>query len=165
MNAWILSVVGVICLGVLLEIVLPEGQTGKYVKGAFSLLVIFVIAAPLPKLLNSDFKLDLGGVWYDVDEKYISDTAVISKDALETEMENYLAVNGYTSEITVTLEQHSVKGVERVHIDAVISRAQDTEREVHAERIAKLIAVKFKIPSAKIFVELSVSDIPDGGGE
>ena len=44
MGAWIMSVVGVICLGVLLEIVLPSGKTTKYVRGTFSLLVVFVIS-------------------------------------------------------------------------------------------------------------------------
>ena len=43
MGAWIMSVVGVICLGVLLEIVLPSGKTTKYVRGTFSLLVVYVI--------------------------------------------------------------------------------------------------------------------------
>ena len=48
MGAWILSIAGVICLGILLEIVLSEGKTAKYVKGAFSLLVVIAIVAPLP---------------------------------------------------------------------------------------------------------------------
>ena len=37
LTAWLTGITGVIALGVLLEILLPEGQTGKYVKGAFSL--------------------------------------------------------------------------------------------------------------------------------
>ncbi len=63
MGAWIISVVGVICLGVLLEIVLPEGQTTKYVRGAFSLLVVFVVASIVPTIAKADWNLDLDGIF------------------------------------------------------------------------------------------------------
>ena len=52
MGAWILGITGVVCLGVLIEILLPDGQAGKYVKGAFSLLVVFAVAAPLPSVVK-----------------------------------------------------------------------------------------------------------------
>ena len=53
LTAWMTAIAGVIALGVLLEILLPEGQTGKYVKGAFSLLVIFVVVSPLPGVIRA----------------------------------------------------------------------------------------------------------------
>jgi len=34
MGVWIMSIVGVICLGILLEIMLPDGKTAKYVSAA-----------------------------------------------------------------------------------------------------------------------------------
>ncbi|MEG2561243.1 MAG: stage III sporulation protein AF [Clostridia bacterium] len=55
MSAWILSIVGIITLGVLVDIILPDGETNKYIKGIFSMIVIFMIIAPLPKMMNSDF--------------------------------------------------------------------------------------------------------------
>lgn len=54
MSAWLLSIVGVVSLGVLIEIIMPEGEHSKYIKGIFSLIVVFVIVAPFPKLLDSD---------------------------------------------------------------------------------------------------------------
>ncbi len=63
MKAWVISVVGVICLGVLLEIVLPNGKTTKYVKGAFSLIVVFAIASIIPSIAKSDWKLDAGDIF------------------------------------------------------------------------------------------------------
>ena len=58
MGAWIMSVVGVICLGVLLEIVLPSGKTTKYVRGTFSLLVVYVIASIIPVVAKADWDFD-----------------------------------------------------------------------------------------------------------
>ncbi len=55
MSAWIMSIAGVICLSVLVELVLPLGQMNKYVKGIFSFIIILVIISPLPKLLKKDF--------------------------------------------------------------------------------------------------------------
>lgn len=53
MSAWLLSIVGVVSLGVLIEIIMPEGEHSKYIKGIFSLIVVFVIVAPFPKLFDS----------------------------------------------------------------------------------------------------------------
>lgn len=58
MNAWLLSIVGVVAMGVLLEILLGEGQTAKYIKGVFALAVVLVIVAPLPKFFDKNFDFD-----------------------------------------------------------------------------------------------------------
>lgn len=58
MGAWVTSIVGVICLGILLDIVLPEGKTTKYIRGAFSLIVILAIVAPIPSLLKKEWKIN-----------------------------------------------------------------------------------------------------------
>lgn len=58
MNAWLLSIVGIVALGVLLEILLADGETAKYIKGVFALAVVLVLVAPLPKFLNKNFDID-----------------------------------------------------------------------------------------------------------
>lgn len=57
MNAWLLSIVGVVALGVLLEILLAEGETSKYIKGVFALSVVLVLVAPLPKFFDKNFDI------------------------------------------------------------------------------------------------------------
>lgn len=58
MNAWLLSIVGVVSLGVLLEILLADGETSKYIKGVFALAVVLVLVAPIPKFLNKNFDIN-----------------------------------------------------------------------------------------------------------
>lgn len=58
MTGWLLSIVGVVSVGVLLEIMLSEGKTSKYIKGVFSLCVVLVIVSPLPKFFNKDFDVE-----------------------------------------------------------------------------------------------------------
>ncbi|MCI5797469.1 MAG: stage III sporulation protein AF [Firmicutes bacterium] len=57
-SSWILSIAGISVIGVLVELVLPNGQTKKYVKGVFAFVVVMVIITPLPKLLGNDFQVD-----------------------------------------------------------------------------------------------------------
>ena len=57
-SAWILSIAGISVIGVLVELILPNGQTKKYVKGVFAFVVVMVIITPLPKIFGSDFRVD-----------------------------------------------------------------------------------------------------------
>lgn len=54
MAGWLMGIVGVVAVGVLLDILLPSGEINKYIKGIFGIVVVFVIVAPLPKLLKGD---------------------------------------------------------------------------------------------------------------
>lgn len=58
MNTWLLSIVGVVTFGVLLEILLADGETAKYIKGVFALAVVLVIVAPLPAILDKNFDIN-----------------------------------------------------------------------------------------------------------
>lgn len=56
-SSWILSVAGVCVLGVLVDLILPSGQTKKYIKGIFAFITVLVVISPLPSLVNSNFSL------------------------------------------------------------------------------------------------------------
>ena len=56
-STWVLSIAGIICISVLLELVMPEGQMNKYIKNIFSFVIILVIVLPLPKLMNKNIDL------------------------------------------------------------------------------------------------------------
>lgn len=57
-SAWLLSIAGVSVLSVVVDIVLPKGQTEKYIKSIFAFVMILIIIAPLPKLLKSEINFD-----------------------------------------------------------------------------------------------------------
>ncbi|MCM1043837.1 MAG: stage III sporulation protein AF [Corallococcus sp.] len=59
MIVWAISVVGIILLTVLCDVVVPDGETNKYIKTVTSLIAVFVMLSPLPKLLNGDVDLDV----------------------------------------------------------------------------------------------------------
>jgi len=57
-SSWLMSIVGIALLGVITDLMLPEGQMQKYVKAVFAFLVVFVIISPFPKLLNSNLSIE-----------------------------------------------------------------------------------------------------------
>lgn len=110
MGEWILSIAGVICLGILLDIVLPEGKTAKYVKGAFSLLVVIAIVAPLPKLIKNDFDINVDAdipSWSQNDDYT---TAFYS--AFEEKAQNALLQEGCESRVKIELTSGVINRVE-----------------------------------------------------
>lgn len=52
-QAWLTSVMGIVAAGVLLDIILPEGDTAKYAKGVYALIVVLVLASPVTELVKS----------------------------------------------------------------------------------------------------------------
>ena len=92
MSSWILSIVGIVCLGVIIDIFIPEGQTNKYIKGVFSLLIVFVIISPLPKLLNNDLNLSnfINDVNTEIDINFISIVNKQKVDAIKNLLTNAL---------------------------------------------------------------------------
>ena len=47
MGAWVITVCGIAILSVLCDVILPEGQTRKYIKTVVGIAVTFVIVQPL----------------------------------------------------------------------------------------------------------------------
>ena len=75
MAGWILSIVGTVLTVTLAEVMLPEGQTAKFIKGVISLMIIYVVIAPIPALLQS--KIDVNEFFDFSSEGYRSDNAFI----------------------------------------------------------------------------------------
>ena len=54
MGKWVVTVAGIAILSVLCDVILPEGQTRKYVKTVFGVVVSLVIIQPILGLFSSD---------------------------------------------------------------------------------------------------------------
>ena len=47
MSKWLFSVVGVVFLGVLFDMIYPNGKTNVFCKGLFGLFTVYVLISPL----------------------------------------------------------------------------------------------------------------------
>ena len=92
MRGWILSIVGIVFIGVILDIILPDGKTSKYIKNIFSIFLLFVIVSPLTKLsvnknwFNSDE--------INVDSNFIYETNIKKIEALTNRIKSQLETKG-----------------------------------------------------------------------
>ena len=96
-SAWILSIAGIICISVLLELIMPEGQMNKYIKNIFSFVIVLVIILPLPKIINSDFDSSSMFEYQEIQlqEDYLVEINQSKVCALEENIKNDLISIGY----------------------------------------------------------------------
>ena len=59
MGSWVVTVAGIAILSVLCDVILPDGQTRKYIKTVFGVIVSLVIIQPVVALFSHDV---VGGV-------------------------------------------------------------------------------------------------------
>ena len=58
MSSWLLSIVGVVFMGVLFDLIYPNGKTNSLCKSIFAILSLFVMVAPILKIDINDIKAD-----------------------------------------------------------------------------------------------------------
>ncbi|MDD4110138.1 MAG: stage III sporulation protein AF [Clostridia bacterium] len=57
-SAWIMSIAGISVISVLVDLMMPNGQTKKYIKGVFAFIIVFIIISPIPALINKEINID-----------------------------------------------------------------------------------------------------------
>ncbi len=57
MQAYMLSIVGVVVASVFIDLVMPVGQTSKYIKSIFAIFVIFVLVSPVLNFVSDKEKI------------------------------------------------------------------------------------------------------------
>lgn len=117
MTGWILSIVGMVMTITLTEVMLPEGKTANYIKGVISLMIIYVVIAPIPSLLQSKIDInsffDFSGKSYESDAVFIGIIKEDKQSALTREVNEAFCERGLTSASVVIFldEEYQVKQV------------------------------------------------------
>lgn len=119
MTAYILSIIGVVFLGVLVDVILPEGDMNKYIKGMFGIVALFVIVSPINKILNNNINIE--DVFYNtsatiVDKDFLEATNNQIKNQIEASLETQLLNAGFKNinvelECNLSAEQFEIKKV------------------------------------------------------
>ena len=97
LSNWILSIAGIICVSVIVELILPDGQMNRYIKGIFSFIIILVVIMPIPKLLNRDF--DFSNIFdnsgYEINSDYLYQVNLDKMNSVKNDIENQIEKRGY----------------------------------------------------------------------
>ena len=102
-SIWILSIIGVVMIGVLVEIILPEGKTNTLLKSVVAVASIFIIISPLK---NIDFKsINFFNMFssIEIDSSFVEDQRKNMIETLQTQIENDLTDSGYLN-VSVQLQ-------------------------------------------------------------
>ena len=97
MSGYILSILGIVVAGLLIEIIIPSGTINKYIKSVYSIFVVMVLISPVIKFFKSGQDLKLNYTEYEINEKLLN--YIYSKQADETEVliETILGREGFSS--------------------------------------------------------------------
>lgn len=99
MSGYLLALLGVIILGVLIDVIIPSGSTSKYISGIFAIVVMFVMISPVLKWIKSDYKLSDYFTTADIElnDKLLYNINDNKFNALESDIEKELLDNGYSN--------------------------------------------------------------------
>lgn len=96
MTSYISSILGAVILGIVIEVALPNGQTRKYIKGMYSIFVVFILLTPVANLVNKDFDLNelIDTTAVSVNEDYIEYITKARAEQMATYLEQKLDSEG-----------------------------------------------------------------------
>lgn len=120
MGAWLMKITGVIALSTLSSLLIPNGQTKKYVKGIFALITLFVLVSPLPKLLKSDFSgfpnaFDTVSE-LEIDETFLYGVATNAYKTQERNIEKFLKEKGIESKVKFVVKSETSSEIDYVNV-------------------------------------------------
>lgn len=143
---WIISVVGVILLSVLTDVLLPEGQMNKYVKGIFSILLIFVIIAPLADFIRKDIEIS------DLLNFDMESGGIVAEKSEIVEMEESLRADLETlgiqcEKVVIFSRENNINTIVGVNVFL-----KEKKEEKQVDMIRKIITNKINIEQEKIFI-------------
>ena len=145
MTAWILSIAGVTILSVVVDLILPSGQTAKYIKNIFAFVMILVIISPLPALIKGNFN---------VNDIFESEEIVLQEDYIY--QVNRDKLTALEKEITSSLEEKGIKNVV-VTINADIFQIEMKILEVNVDLSDLVIDEN----SGHIDIEKAITEVVD----
>lgn len=123
--SWLISIVGIVLIGVLVDIILPEGSMQKYIKSVFSIFVVFVMIYPI---INIDInKIDFNKFIYNdssitLNDRYLDNFHKSYKKSLEELTEKQLETKGF---LNVDVEISYIMLNNKFEIQKVILNAQN----------------------------------------
>ena len=114
MSGYLLALLGVVVLGVLIDVILPSGSTSKYISGIFAIFVMFVMISPVLTFIKSDYKLSdyFTNVDIELNQNLLYTINDNKFNAMEDTITKHLQDNGYNNviiDIQFTLDADNVE--------------------------------------------------------
>lgn len=128
---------------------------GKICQRRFSLLVIFVIVAPLPTVAGAlkDWQPEYSDV--QPDYGFIEETAAAYEKETAAVLEELLADNGYESEVKVSVKDGSLSDIDEITVILYLPVLSADEENRHIASVVGLVAERTSASADKVAVTVA----------
>lgn len=161
-RSWILQIAGIIVLGALCDMIVPEGDMRKYVKMVIGLILAFSVIRPIVGIggVKTEFKVPREPRTYAIDfQKKLSD--VEQKEVinlycrnLEEKIANEIQ-REQICEVWVDVEVNEETGANFGNITKVKVVLENVGTTANAEGVKALIRSKFGVDEKRVNVKIS----------
>ncbi len=115
-STWILSITGIVLVGLLFDILLPNGKTNKIVKSVVALFTVLVIVSPLKNIDLNNFDFSNLFENFNIDSQFVSSITEDMVQTLKDDIQENLYENGYSGvkidfEVSSSQENLQIKTV------------------------------------------------------
>ena len=94
MSGYILSILGIVVVGVFIDIIIPTGNISKFIKSVYAIFVVLVIASPVINLFKNWSNYQFSYNEYEVNESLLNYISKMKVNAMEEEIQNRLKDEG-----------------------------------------------------------------------
>lgn len=113
MSKWLISIVGVVFLGILLDLVYPNGKTNAFCRSIFGIMIVCIMISPIVKYKNNDYSIDLNN------SSLLASINESKEFALKSQIEGILrnkGIDGVVVEIESNLLENDFQ-IENIYVD------------------------------------------------
>ena len=99
MAAWLASILGVVVVGVIVELLTQQRRMGNFIRAIYGFIVLLVIVSPLPKLLKVDW-------WTSHVDELVNTELVdnLSQNSRQLQITQTLRNKGYSQALVTTVD-------------------------------------------------------------
>lgn len=97
MSGYILSILGIVIVGVFVDIIVPSGAINKYIKSIYSIFVVAVLISPVINFISKKHDFTLHYEDYEVSEKLLNFIHTKKVNQTEINIEKELDNEGFSN--------------------------------------------------------------------
>lgn len=97
MSGYILTILGIVLAGILIDIIVPTGKINKYIKSIFAIFVVAVILMPIVKFIAKSDEITINYTDYEIEQNLMDYIFSSRVTAYENEIIEVLENNGLSN--------------------------------------------------------------------
>lgn len=134
MSSWILSIIGIVFISIIMEIILPNGKTNKFIKSIFSVFLLFIFISPIKDLIHKFSNTTFNEDNIKIDENFLYDINLAKNESNQILIQNRLknkGIEGVNVVICNNLQNYDYS-IEKIYID--ITNLVITDKNQHINK-------------------------------